>query len=252
MLLVLVPKNMIGFTRYQPWLSALGCLAAGLGAEWAESKLDERLSRALSVFVFCGLCLTAMVYGWDCTPTIECKAKESSVVRQRIRMPFWRGPIELRKALSTMIPNFVPRYNYRTCFETRTKLLVRELGMENKTEVEPPNEIIRAFRLDLDWDERNWGPDPKPGIAASTSEPAIAPLENNAAGTDDEDEKESWMLSPFGYWVPKDEDAKHLVEYLTWTNRRNDEDARTERIRKTKMFFRVWFSTYPRQVLQRL
>lgn len=251
-LLVLVPKNMIGFTRYQPWLSALGCLAAGLGAEWAESKLDERLSRALSVFVFCGLCLTAMVSGWDCTRTIEYKAKECSVTRRRIRAPFWRGPVELRKQLARIVPHFTPRYDYRTCFETRTKLLVRELGLNDKTEVEPSNEIIRAFRLDLDWDERNWGPNPKPGIATSASEPAIAPLENGAAGTDDEDEKETWMLSPFGYWVPNDEDAEHFVEFLAWTNRRNDEEARTERIRKTKTFFRVWFSTYPRQVLQRL
>ena len=124
--------------------------------------------------------------------------------------------------------------------------------MNDKTEVEPSDEIIRAFRLDLDWDERNWGPNPKLDIAASASGSAIAPLENDAAGTDDEGEKVSWMLSPFGYWVPKDEDAEHLVEFLAWTNPGNDEDARTERIRKTKTFFRVWFSTYPRQVLQRL
>ena len=190
-----------------------------------------------------------MVYGWDRTPTIECKAKERSVIRQRILVPFWRGPIELRKALSTMIPNFVPRYNYRTCFENRTKLLVRELGLAGATNVDPSDGIICATGLDLDWDERNWG---KEETTTSDEQSMTPPLEKSMEGDDHEEKKESWMLSPFGYWVLSDNNERHIVAFQSWTECKDSKTRVVEANRKAMIVLRTWFMTYPKETLRRL
>jgi len=248
-LLLLVPKNMIGFTRYQPWLSAFGCLASGLCVEWVESKLDDRLSRVLSVFVFSILCLAVISSGWKYARNVECKTKERAVVRRRIWVPFWRGPIEFRKQLAPFVLNFAPRYNYLTCFENRTRLLVRELGTQDVTSVEKPDEIVAAHGLVLDWDERNWVGDSD--LLAESN-----PAEKDHPGqpsTFDESEKrettESWLLSPFGYWVPMDGDSEHLNEFLVLAGKMEGPAPSTTD--KAVLVLRSWFVTYPKEVWRR-
>ena len=256
LLLVLVPKDLIGFTRYQPWFSSLGCLAVAFVAKWIEPKLGVRLSRVLSFFILCGLCIAVVVAGWNFARYVKFKAEERSVVRCRIWAPFWPGPIELRKQLAQIVDHFAPRYDYRHCFVNRTRLLVRELGLADETSVNPPDGIIRAFKLDsnLDWDERNWRQELNPEIetAASNIESDNAPSKNPDTGTDDGDEPESWTFSPCGYWVPSDDDTEHFAEFRTWTDCRDGETARAAAKRRTKSFFHAWFVTYPKEAWRRL
>ena len=40
--------------------------------------------------------------------------------------------------------------------ENRTKLLVRQLGREGTTAVEPAEKWRPFLRTNVDWDERNW------------------------------------------------------------------------------------------------
>ena len=189
LLLALVPDAMVGYTRYQPWLSALGCLAVALGAERAEARLDARFARGLSAAVAAVLFLAAAFACPDWARNAAWKAKEASMVRERIRPPFWGDP-KARYEASFRARNFAARYNYLTCMENRTKLLVRQLGREGTTAVEPAENWRPFLRMNVDWDERNWH---RGEPAAEAAAPPAPPAE---------EKEEWWDYSPFGYWVP--------------------------------------------------
>ena len=179
---------MVGYTRYQPWLSSLGCLAVALAAERAEARLDARLVRWLSVAVAAALVLVAANKCCSLARDAACKAREAATVRERIRPLFWGDP-KARYAASFRARDFAARYNYLTCMENRTKLLVRQLGREGTTVVEPAENWRPFLKMNVDWDERNWHCDGKP------ADPPPEPVA--------QDEKvEWWDYSPFGYWVP--------------------------------------------------
>ena len=115
------------------------------------------------------------------------KAKEVSTVRERIRPPFWGDP-KARYEASFRARNFAARYNSLTCMENRTKLLVRQLGREGTTVVEPAENWRPFLKMNVDWDERNW----HRGDAAAEPPPPPPPPER----------EERWEQTPFGYWVP--------------------------------------------------
>jgi hypothetical protein len=187
---------MVGYTRYQPWLSALGCLAVALGAERAEARIDARLARWLSAAVAAMLVLAAAFKCPDWAQDAARKSKEASTFRERIRPPFWGDP-KARYEASFRARDFAARYNYLTCMENWTKLLVRQLGREGTTVVEPAENWRPFLRMNVDWDERNWH---RVGAAAEAAAPPEAPAQ---------DEKvEWWDHSPFGYWVPVDGPAE--------------------------------------------
>ncbi len=187
LLLVFVPDAMVGYTRYQPWLSALGCLAVALAAERAEARIDARLARGLSAAVAAALFLAAAVACPDWARNAAWKAKEAGIVRERIRPLFWGDP-KARYEASFRARNFAARYNYLTCMENRTKLLVRQLGREGRTVVEPAENWRPFLKMNVDWDERNW----HRGDAAAEPPPPPPPPEK----------EERWEQTPFGYWVP--------------------------------------------------
>ena len=187
LLLVLVPDAMVGYTRYQPWLSALGCLAVALAAERAEARLDARLARGLSAAVAAVLFLAAAFACPDWARNAAWKAKEASTVRERIRPLFWGDP-KARYEASFRARDFAARYNYLTCMENRTKLLVKQLGREGATVVEPAENWRPFLKMNVDWDERNW----HRGDAAAEPPPPPPPPEK----------EERWEQTPFGYWVP--------------------------------------------------
>ena len=189
LLLALVPDAMVGYTRYQPWLSALGCLAVSLAAERAEARIDARLARGLSATVAAALILAAAFKCPDWARNAAWKAKEASTVRERIRPPFWGDP-KARYEASFRARNFAARYNYLTCMENRTKLLVRQLGREGTTVVEPAENWRPFLKMNVDWDERDW----HRGEPAEAAAPADPPAQD--------EKKEWWDYSPFGYWVP--------------------------------------------------
>jgi len=196
LLLALVPDAMVGYTRYQPWLSALGCLAVALGAERAEARLDARLARGLSAAVAAMLLLAAAFACPDWARDAAWKAKEASTVRERIRPPFWGDP-KARYEASFRARNFAARYNYLTCMENRTKLLVKQLGREGTTVVEPAENWRPFLKMNVDWDERNWHRGGEPAEAAA---PQV------------QEKEEWWDYSPFGYWVPADGPAEEEGE----------------------------------------
>ncbi len=186
-LLALVPDAMVGYTRYQPWLSALGCLAVALAAERAEERLDARLVRWLSVAVAAAIVLAAAVRCGEWSRNAAVKAAENAMVRDRIRPLFWGDP-KARYEASFSARNFAARYNYLTCMENYARLLVKQLGREGTTEVEPPEKWRPFLKMNVDWDERNWR---REDAAASPPEPPAPP-----------EQEELWEQTPFGYFVP--------------------------------------------------
>ena len=186
-LLMPVPDAMVGYTRYQPWLSALGCLAVALAAERAEARIDARLARWLSVAVAAALVLAAAAKCRDLARNAAVKAAEVATVRERIRPLFWGDP-KARYEASFSARNFAARYDYLTCMENYARLLVKQLGREGTTEVESPEKWRPFLRMNVDWDERNWHRD---GAAAPPPESPEPP-----------EKEELWEQTPFGYWVP--------------------------------------------------
>lgn len=245
-LLVSVPDRMAGYTRYQPWLSALGCLALKLGAEWAEDRLQPRLLRFLSGTAVAVLILSVTGKAWNLSPGIECKAEENGIVRERIRPLFWGEP-KLRYGSSFHARHFVARYNYLTCMQNHAVLLVKEAGREGRTEVAPASDWISSLKMTVDWDERNWHPEGKPGLVGESS---TAP--ETATSTAVSDKEEFWMKTPFGYYVLVDRDARNILEYFSWDEPREGETAGAFFTRRIKAAFHAWFATFPREAWSRL
>ncbi len=249
LLLLLVPKHMIGFTRYQAWLSSLGCLAIVIAAEWANVRLSAPLKRLLSVIATILLCLLAVAQSLQLAKGIGCKAVELSVSRKRISSPFWLGPIEFRKKLATEVSGFCPRYNYLTCRENRTRLLIRELGKESQTEVSPASELAHVFGLNADWDERDWIRDDaesrKTKVAKAEQQPQPSPQKTTR-------NPKYWFKTPFGYYVPWGDSTDHLLEYYAWTEPIEVDGPWNQPRWKTKAFLRAWFVTYPQEIWKRI
>lgn len=247
LLLLLVPKHMIGFTRYQAWLSSLGCLAIVIAAEWADVRLSAPLKRLLTVAATSLLCLLAVAQSLQLAKDIGCKAVELSISRKRIGSPFWLGPIEFRKKLATEVSGFCPRYNYLTCRENRTRLLVKELGNERRTEVAPARELVQLRGYRLDWDERDWTRDTADSRRNKVAtEQALFSLEEQPGNT------KHWFKTPFGYYVPWEDRTEHLLEYYAWTEPIAVDGPWNQPGWKTKAFLRAWFVTYPQEIWKRI
>jgi hypothetical protein len=241
---------MIGFMRYQPWLQALGCLAIVFAAEWAEPRLNSRLSQGLSILTAIVLCLYAGIHIFRLSNNIECKTRELGETRPRVRAPFWLGPIEARKQNAAIEERFTPRYNYRDCIENRTRLLVKELGWENQTTVEPASRMASRFGLELDWDERDWLCPGASNLKAIDS--PSADTDSSSERPDDSDKEERWVLTPFDYWVPLDSSARHIVDYQIRVGDLPSSFQDHGTIPKGSPAIHAWFVIYPREVIRRL
>ncbi len=239
LLLVLVPDRMAGFTRYQPWLSALGCLAVVFAAEWVAARLQPRLVREPSRAVVVGLCLAAVSWCWNHARNLECKAIETAMVRKRIRPLFWGEPAS-RYPNTFINANVVARYNNLACMENRTQMRVKGTGRGRVTIVEPPQNWRPFLKMTVDWDERNWhrngASDPEPDTAPQPARPP--------------DKEERWTQTPFGYWIPVDDHAEHIDTFFAWTN--PDGSSRRQFGWKVATAFHAWFATFPREVWRRL
>ena len=241
LLLILVPLPMVGYTRYQPWLSSLGCVAVALGAERTEGLLNVRITRMLSAWFAAGIVFSFGLFAWTRTVSVECKAREVALERNWIRPDHQIGRMVSKDRLS-QIHHFVPLINHLTCFENQCKLLIRELERENKTMVASANGWLSDPNRRKQWDERNW--------------PQMFELEAVSSGlwgrTEHHEPTEStrretnankpahWMPTPFGYWVPDDEDASHIEMCL------NAKHANASYV------LHAWFKIYPREIWRRL
>ena len=241
-----VPDDVIGFTRYQPWFSALGCLAVALVAERIDAKAGSRLMRVLSGFILAGLILSALLAAYRRYPRIEYKAIERRTVHPLVRTGFWAGPTEFRKRFAPFVRNFVPRYNYLTCKENYCRILMKELGRDGVTVIEPADGIARLLGLDRDWDERSWVPgfsgfdhpteSNEDSARKNDSEPAESPSTETSNRT--------WTDAPFGYWVLVSPETAHFAEYY----RRTEPDDSARGGIPVKDVLHAWFVTYPKEV----
>ncbi len=250
-LLILVPEDMIGFLRYQPWLSALGCLAAALFAEWVDSKANNRQRRILCGFVSMGLLLFIVHSASRRVPEIECKAVECKTQHPLVRAGFWRGPIEERKRIAPFVRSFTPRYNYLKCKENHCRLLMRQSGRSGETDIEPADEIARLLGFEWEWDERKW----LPGFWNGTDivmEPSPSEQKGSDVHEKDRSENRSWVASPFGYWTLLSPETEYLDKYYQQTGSEADEDgAVTRPPLPLGEVLHAWFVTYPREVWRR-
>lgn len=253
LLLFSVPTHVIGYTRYQPWLSSLGCLAVALLAEWADSRLQPRLSKALESAFMVVLCFSSVCWVFERTKDVECKAIERSTVREVIRARFMLPHPEVRRQ-APFIPGFVPRTVYLTYLENRCRLMVRELGRSDQTEVVP---AIRQSRISKGsralMDERTWlcglNPSPDDGNNQNAVPPSDEKLPDEAK---DAQYSEEWLMTPFGYWVPANDQARHMFFYNGLDDSDPENDKSIGLFQQVREFFHIWFSIYPKDVLSRM
>ena len=249
-LMVAVPAEVIGFTRYQPWFSALGCLAVALVSERIDAKAGGRLVRVLSLLVLAGLSVSALLAACRRFPRIEYKAVERRTVHSLVRTGFWPGPIEFRKYFAPFIRNFVPRYNYLTCKENYCRLLMKELGRDGATQIEPADGIVRLLGLDWAWDEREWLP------VFSKSDGSTGTNEDSSrrkdSGTEEspspETSNRTWTDAPFGYWVLVSPETAHFAEYYRRTEPDDSDTGENGPRFPIKDVLHAWFVTYPKEV----
>lgn len=246
LLLGVVANDYIGFTRYQPWLSALGCLSAVFMSEWIAARLGHKSLRALT-WSTCGLLMLAGGFWlWHHARDVEFKNVEMTLDRKRIRPQFWvNGPPRenYRQALRTK--NFTPTYNYLTGMSNRSRLLARQLWGAGEAEVLSPAGMTRQQGIDIDWDERNWPGGGGAGGATVQKESAPWKIHDLWNEEGDDSAAETWIMAPFGYWVPVDDQAGHIIEYCMVGGRRDGESRAGQLWRRAKYAASAWGKTYP-------
>jgi hypothetical protein len=154
--------------------------------------------------------------------------------------------VKFRKKLAKEVNGFCPRYNYLTCRENRTRLLVRELGNEERTEVAPARELAQLCGYELDWDERDWITDgSRMKTPAKAKQPPPTSPEEQPGNT------RHWFKTPFGYYVPFGDHTGHLLEYYAWTETIKVDGPWNQPGWKARAFLRAWFATYPKEIWKR-
>lgn len=247
-----MPIDQIGFTRYQPWLSALGCLAVVMVAEWLEARLGQERAKWASAALLGGLALMGGLWGWQHARDVEYKAREFSLIRERIRPLIWaagRGPSGNERQGPIANGFSSTACNYLSCMLNRTRLLTKQMGREGKTAILPTPG--RRQDLGFPWIERDW-----PDIAGAwrrTDTNAFSKVSwkeyNVWEGMSDDSDVEAWMREPFGcYWIPVDDSAKHVIEYYTFAEPREGETKTGRLWRRLKYCAKAWGKTYPREV----
>ncbi len=254
-LMAAVPNDVVGFTRYQPWLSALGCLAVALLGERIGARVDGRPRKVLAGLFLAGIALFVLYSGQRRAPEIECKAAERRTIHPLVRSGFWLGPIEQRKQLAPFVRNFVPRYNYLKSMENHCRLLLKQSGLEGVTTIEPADGIARMLGLEWEWDERKW----LPGFERFFGDEIAADVDSRppndvaTAASEQRSEKRSWVAAPFGYWAILSPETDYLDRYYlqTHTEGDNGEDGGRPSL-PIGDILHAWFVTYPREVWSRL
>ncbi len=258
LLLFLMPARYIGFTRYLPWFSSLGCLAIVFSAEWAQSKLDNHLALGLSKFFVAMVFLFVIFWGWIHARDVDCAAAEAKVLRQRIR-PKFSIPQENVRGMSPFGVDSSFRVDQLTYRDNQCQLLVKELGQESNTivvsaekwmspqalaflrgsEVSKESEDGAMRLLVQAWGDRSiW----------DNNRPEVTRARRNLywRWTD------GWVVTPFGYYVPDDADAVFLHEYYDAPEERAGFSEWKKFSIRTKKATHAWFVTYPKEVWRRL
>ncbi len=257
-LVFLTPTRYMGFTRYMPWLSSLGCLAIALSSEWAEAKMDSRLANMLSSVFAMLVGLLAASWGWSHARDIECAAADIALVRQQIR-PRFSVPQETVREGHPFEPNSSGRVDQLTYRDNQCRLLVKESGREPSTHVVSAEEWMSPDVLSF---LRRGGTTSEP-LESATRLLAVAwgdrsLWDNNCPEVTLARRKliwkwtEGWMQTPFGYYVPDDENALFLHEYYDEPEERAGYSSVKKFVIRSRKAFHAWFVTYPKEVWRRL
>ena len=208
-------------------------------------------------------CLAFLVCMKEKSENIKYKAMEVRAIHKEIRPNFVWMPGYLFPMVSS-VKHFVPRIDYLSFMENRCRLLVKELGLDQKTKIvsESPREHPHVHCFCFDERELlNYA-------TKSSSDFHDAPLVkmNNpypfnehdrlalfqALGREAKCWTKGWILTPFGYYVPDDEHAKHYHLFLE-KDAYSDNQTVWFRLRMCcGSFFHAWFVTYPKEVWRRL
>ena len=236
LLLFSMPNHMMGFTRYQPWLSALGCMAIAFSAEWLESRLCGQVSVQLKQATILALFFAGVVSVWHLASDITFKASECHMVRKWVCPTFLGAPPILHNAFRS-IDGAAPRFNHLSCMENSLRLLLKESGKDGITVVVPAKTLVQDIQLEYEWDERIW--------FARTETPTNSIDSDPPPGTPD-----AWVLTPFGYWIPRDDNTKSIKVYYRGNHREKGEPLCHFISRNMCFFANSWLNHYPRAVLK--
>lgn len=252
LLTLFVPWEKIGYLRYQPWLSGLGCLAVALLCE----SLLPRPRRWLKTILACVLVWLATDatadWLWENAGCVVFKMKETALVRERIHCNFWASG---RKARGVNPDDFAPRIDYLSMMENRCRLFAKEMGW-SRAEVLPADGWVpqqyNAWRTDMPlWqlDERQWfAPEgekdmrflEETGTPWQGWDPRTGPMNYG-------NDAEKWVLTPWEYWVPLADRSEHVLEYFSNCFARRDESRWAWLSRTIGPLTRTWLLTYPQE-----
>lgn len=255
LLTMTVPWEKIGYPRYEPWLSGLGCLAVALLAERIFAGRSHWQTMVLLGGLACLVLGTAGLSILHKARCIDFKTTEFSLARNRIHCNFWAPRRDPQDGVSPQ--DFTPRLAWLTMLENQCRLFVKEMGWETHATVLPavgwvPDKKYpwQARRPMWKWDERQWF-----APASEKDERFPEDLGPPWQGwdpweglSDPESDVEAWVLTPWRYWVPLDAQAEHVVEYFTMTQMRSGESRGAWLIRLVRFTAKAWFVTYPQEV----
>ena len=256
LLTFLVPNETIGYHRYQPWFSSLGCLAIALWSERPFSKTSARWKHALRFMAT--ICLVALVttWMWRHARDVDFKLRERTMARDYVRCRVCKAG---HQPCATVNPDdFARLYNFSRAFDNQCKLLILATGhAENTTLLSidgwSPDE---GWDLDLSkqplwkWDEGLW-------FAPEEEKPQMTIRDlgtpwREASVWDEpeaEDGVELWTMTPFGrYYVPWDANASHIRDYYLRGAPLPGENRWARLFRRSKYFLHVWLRMYPSEV----
>lgn len=251
----IIPSDKIGYLRYQPWISSLGCLAVALSAEHAFQSLRQPWKS----FVTWGLC--SIFFGLGChwllahARNVEFKATELSLDRERVRCRFFKNGRQPSDRVD--INDFSVNYNYLTAQENHCRLLMKELGRAGKTQVlsvegwRPTKGWEALARRPLwKWDQRQWFIPEDERDCRCLEDLGTPWQEGNVwEGFCNPAEAEPWIMTPMKlYWVPLGDHTEHFIEYFTVAEPREGETRMGRAWRRAKYALKAWGMTYPKEV----
>lgn len=251
-LLTVVPDYLVGYLRYQPWLSALGCLSILFAAEWASKHMRHELASYMSLVVLCGLLLSGL--NWCCirSADIERKIRETVSNHTRILASFWPTPIAFYHQ-SFVCEHFTPRYNFLTCMENHVRLLVRLTGKDQSVTVLFPSRLVGDHLVDNRHDERNWHQETPPKEQSKTQrepgEEASNDPSSGGASESNTQDQEIWTETLFGYYVAPEKSEESINRFPA------GEESETKHRsigKKSQLVLHAWVVSYPRELWKRI
>ena len=255
LLTLMVPWHNMGYLRYMPWLSSLGCLAVAVWSDTLGRRLPKRCQR-LAMVVFAGVAgLLAGTWLWQHARDVEFKATETALVRERVRCRFW--PNRREPVLELKTCEFCPRYDYLRTMENHCRMLLKEMGRETTTQMmtangwlPPPGKEHLTGRPLWKWDERQWFVPESEREQRCVEELGVRWQDGNVwDGFCDSDVAEAWVMTPWRlYLVPWGENSEHVREYYEGAEPHAGEGRLARLWRRLAFAAHVWARTYPHEV----